>query len=46
MKELNELYESIKDVIATDEELGLGLECIEILKEKYNNLCECEDEKI
>ena len=46
VKELNELYEAIKDVVATNEELGLDLGCIKTLKEKYNTLCECEEEKI
>ena len=44
MNELNELYEAIKDVVFTCENMELELECVKTLKQKYNNLCECEEE--
>ena len=46
MNELNELYEAIKDVVFTCEDMELELECVKTLKQKYNNVCECEEEKI
>ena len=46
MKELQALYDAIKDVVFTCEDMELNLECINNLKEKYNNLCEDEEEKI
>ena len=46
MEELQKLYDCIKDVIDTDEELNLNLDCIKELKKAYNNLCDEEEEKI
>jgi hypothetical protein len=46
MKELEELYDAIKEVVSTCEEMNLRLDCVENLKEKYNNLCEDEEEQI
>ena len=46
MEDLQKLYDCIKDVIATDEELDLNLDCIKELKKAYNNLCDEEEEKI
>lgn len=46
MEELQKLYDCIKDVIDTDEELNLNLNCIKELKKAYNNLCDEEEEKI
>ncbi len=46
MEDLQKLYDCIKDVIATDEELDLNLDCIKELKEAYNNLCDEEEEEI
>ena len=46
MEELQKLYDCIKDVIDTDEELKLNLDCIKELKKAYNNLCDEEEEKI
>ena len=46
MEELQKLFDCIKDVFATDEELDLNLDCIKELKEAYNNLCDEEEEEI
>mgnify|MGYP004453822879 CR=1 FL=1 len=46
MGELQKLYDAIKKVIYTCEDMELYLECVDNLKEKYNNLCECEEEEI
>tara|TARA_R100000773_G_C4218040_1_gene116506 strand:- start:1341 stop:1481 length:141 start_codon:yes stop_codon:yes gene_type:complete len=46
MEDLQKLYDCIKDVIETDEELDLNLDCIKELKKAYNNLCDNELEKI
>ena len=46
MEDLQKLYDCIKDVIATDEDLNLNLDCIKELKKAYNNLCDNELEKI
>ncbi len=46
MKELQALYDAIKEVVFTCEEMDLKLDCVDNLKEKYNNLCEDEEEKI
>ena len=35
MEDLQKLYNCIKDVIATDEELELNLDCVEELKKAY-----------
>ena len=46
MEDLQKLYDCINDVIATDEELNLNLDCIKELKKAYNNLCDEEEEQI
>tara|TARA_B100001939_G_scaffold252248_1_gene219145 strand:- start:483 stop:641 length:159 start_codon:yes stop_codon:yes gene_type:complete len=46
MEDFQKLYDCIKDVIATDEELDLNLDCIKKLKKAYNNLCEEEMEEL
>ena len=49
MNELQELYDAIKDVCSVLDDKNNSIDVIEeikTLKEKYNNLCECEEEKI
>ena len=46
MKELQELYDAIKDVISSCKDMELELDCVNVLKEKYNYLCETEEERI
>ena len=46
MEELQELYQAIRDVIFYTEDMDIKMECVDNLKEKYNNLCENEEDKI
>jgi|TARA_B100000073_G_C23639917_1_gene536198 hypothetical protein len=38
MEDFKKLYDCIKDVIATDEELNLNLGCVRELKKAYKNI--------
>tara|TARA_R100000655_G_scaffold24693_2_gene50130 strand:+ start:1958 stop:2098 length:141 start_codon:yes stop_codon:yes gene_type:complete len=46
MEELQALYDSIKEVVTHCDNMGFKHYCMDNLKEKYNNLCETEEEKI
>ena len=44
--DLQKLYDCIRDVITTCDDMDLKIESVDKLKEAYNNLCEEEGEEI